>query len=380
MRGVSCDHEHEGLDHLHAVLTGIGQQLDLGGFVKANAIFQLDLLDLFCRVRLGVEIALGHGCRLFDEAVFHSPCQWVVHHNVLEGHRATRGFHERGGRHLKSKQGLQFVDGPYPRAGPVAMRLVHQQHQVVQAGQVVEVAVSQHLPHALDARLLAPTHLRVDLGDVEDVNAYVVGKAHRLVLNHRTGLVVVVARDDQGRLLRELRDSLEHVLGRVAREVGDQLVVDRQVGRQHEEVVDAMRQVQVGNERAHQPCLAHACGQREAQRGELAFKVLQRREFRLQRGKDGRHILVVAEQLRRSLDGAHELRKGLRLRWAQRQPASHGVLDACIHSSFSPNRPPCPAFVAADFLVLRAAAPVAGPSSSAGSVFSAIGRLATLRL
>ena len=241
MRGVPRNHKHEGLDHLHAVLTGIGQQLDLGGLVKANAIFQLDLLDLFCRVRLGVEVALGHSRRLFDEAVFHRPRQWVVHHHVLEGHRASRGFHERGGRHLKSKQGLQFVDGPHPRAGPVAVRLVHQQHQVVQAGQVVEVAVSQHLSHALDARLLAATHLGVDLGDIEDVDAHVVRKAHRLVLNHRTGLVVVVARDDQGGLLSELGDSLEHVLGRVAREVGDQLVVDRQVRRQHKEVVDAMR-------------------------------------------------------------------------------------------------------------------------------------------
>ena len=380
MCGVPCDHQHEGLDHLHAVLTGIGQQLDLGGLVQANTVLQLDLLDLFRRVRLGVEIALGHGRRLFDEAVFHRPRQWVVHHDVLEGHRAARGFHERGGRHLKAKQWLQFVDGAHAGTGPVAVRLVHQQHQVVQAGQVVEVAVSQHLPHALDAGLLAATHLGVDLGDVEDVDAHVVRKAHRLVLNHRTGLVVVVARDDQGRLLSEFGDSLEHILGRVAREVGDQLLVDRQVRCEHEEVVDAMRQVQVGDERAHQACLSYTGRQREAQRGELAFKVFQRREFRLQRGKDGRHVLVVAEQLRRGLDGAHELRKGLGLRRAQRQSACDGVLDACIHSSFSPNRPPCPAFVAADFLVLRVTAPVVDTASSAGSVFSAIGRFATLRL
>ena len=103
MRGIPCDHEHEGLDHLHAVLSGISQQLHLGGFVQANAIFQLDLFELFRRVRLGIEIALSHGRRLFDEAVFHRPRQWVVHHHVLEGHRAARGFHERGGRHLKSK-------------------------------------------------------------------------------------------------------------------------------------------------------------------------------------------------------------------------------------------------------------------------------------
>ena len=63
-------------------------------------------------------------------------------------------------------------------------------------------------------------------------------------------------------------DALEHVLRRVRREVGDQLVVDRQVRRQHEEVVDAVREVQIADERAHQPGLADAGGQREAERTE----------------------------------------------------------------------------------------------------------------
>ena len=77
----------------------------------------------------------------------------------------------------------------------------------------------------------------------------------------------------------ELRDALEHVLRRVRREVGDQLVVDRQVRRQHEEVVDAVRQVQVGDERAHQPGLADAGGEREAERRKLALEVGDRREL-----------------------------------------------------------------------------------------------------
>ena len=169
---------------------------------------------------------------------------------------------------------------------------------------MVEVAVSQHLSHALDARLLASANLGIDLGNIEDVDAHIVGKAHRLILNHRTGLVVVVAGDDQRGLLSELGDSLEHVLGRVAREVGNQFVVDRQVGRQHKEVVDAVRQMQVGDERTHQPRLAHAGRQREAQRGEVAFKVLQRRELCLQRGKNGRNITpIVSQHVRRSIQG-----------------------------------------------------------------------------
>ncbi|MCY1310081.1 hypothetical protein D9M70_602390 [compost metagenome] len=86
-----------------------------------------------------------------------------------------------------------------------------------------------------------------------------------LVIHRRAGLVVVVTGDDQRRLLRELGNPLEHVLRRVAREVRDEFVVDRQVGREHEEVVYAVGQMQVGDEGSHQARLAHACCQRKAQ-------------------------------------------------------------------------------------------------------------------
>ena len=93
-------------------------------------------------------------------------------------------------------------------------------------------------------------------------------------VEQRAGLrLVVVAGDDLRRVGGEFRDALEDVLRRVRREVGDQLVVDRQVRRQHEEVVDAVREVQVADKGAHQPRLAHAGGQREAERGEFALKI-----------------------------------------------------------------------------------------------------------
>ena len=57
------------------------------------------------------------------------------------------------------------------------------------------------------------------------------------------------------------------------REVSDQLVVDRQVRGKHEEIVQTVRQVEIGDESAHQPCFANACRQREAERRELPLKV-----------------------------------------------------------------------------------------------------------
>ena len=83
------------------------------------------------------------------------------------------------------------------RAGPVAVRLVHQQHQVVQAGQVVGWQLS---PSTSRMRLMRPPCLREPLELILEILKMlmrIVGKAHRLILNHRTGLVVVVAGDDQ---------------------------------------------------------------------------------------------------------------------------------------------------------------------------------------
>ncbi|MCY1460085.1 hypothetical protein D9M71_776140 [compost metagenome] len=73
--------------------------------------------------------------------------------------------------------------------------------------------------------------------------------------------------------MRELGDALKHVLRRVAREIGDQLVVDRQIRGQHEKVVDAVCQMQVGDKRAHQPGFTHTRGQRKAQGRKLALEI-----------------------------------------------------------------------------------------------------------
>ena len=237
MSGITRNHEHERLHHLHAVLAGVGQQLHLGGFVQTHAIFQLGLFDLLKRVSLCVEVTLGHGGGLFDEAVFHRSCQWVVHHHVLERYGAARGFHERCCRYFQAEQRLQLIDGANPCAGAIAMRLIHQQHEIWQTGQMVEVAVPKHFLHPLDAWLFAATHLGVDLGDVEDVDSNLAEQFS----SQNVLLVIVVARDYPRRADCQLTNALEHILCGIGGEIRDQLVIDRQVRSQHEEVVDAVR-------------------------------------------------------------------------------------------------------------------------------------------
>ena len=90
----------------------------------------------------------------------------------------------------------------------------------------------------LDAGRLAAADLGVDLRDVEDVDVARVDRAASS--SDAAPALVVVAGDDLRRIGGELGDALEDVLRRVRREVGDQLVVDRQVRGQDEEVADAL--------------------------------------------------------------------------------------------------------------------------------------------
>ena len=73
---------------------------------------------------------------------------------------------------------------------------------------------------------------------------------------------------------RELGDALEDVFRAVGREVGNQLFVDGRVRGEHEEMAALARQIQIGDERAHEARLAYACRQGEAERRELALELL----------------------------------------------------------------------------------------------------------
>ena len=129
------------------------------------------------------------------------------------------------------------------------------------AGEDVEIALAQGLAEGPDAALLL-----VDLVDVEDVD-------HRLAQLQAGGVFPVLAGDDRGRVLCEFGDALEHVFrAGGAAEILQQLGIDRRVGRQHEEVAAAARQVEIGDEGAHQPGLADARRQREAQRGKFPLE------------------------------------------------------------------------------------------------------------
>ena len=140
--------------------------------------------------------------------------------------------------------------------------------------------------------------------------------------------LVIVAGDDFRRIRGEFGDSLEDVLRRVRREVGDQLVVDRQVGGQHEEVLDLLGPVQIGDERAHQPRLADARGQGETERREVSLEVFTVGKLRLDRLNAAAVSVSFCEF--DDFANASQNLKRVALRLAQAQSVGDGV-DVMVH-------------------------------------------------
>jgi hypothetical protein len=266
MGRVPGDNEHEGFYEVRAGLPGVGLELDLHALVQAHAVFQLDLLQLLRRFAGRDEILAGDDGRLLDETVGHGARERIVEDHILERDRPARRLDERRRRQLEPQNRLQLIDGANAGGRPIAVRLVHDQHEVVVGGEIIEIAVADLLAEAADARAAAAAHLRIDLGDVEDID----GDRKQIAAAGDLPLEIVAGRDHRRRD-REFRDPLQHIFFRVGREVGFQLFIDRQIRREHEEIIAAMREMQIGDEGAHQPRLADAGREREAQRREVAI-------------------------------------------------------------------------------------------------------------
>src|SRR5947207_3304444 len=98
------------------------------------------------------------------------------------------------------------------------MRFVHDENEIVEAGQIVEIALPDLLSETTNTGRASPAHLGIDLRDVEDVDC----RREKLPAARDLALVVFSGGDDWRRD-RELSNALQHIFRRVRREVRDQL-------------------------------------------------------------------------------------------------------------------------------------------------------------
>ncbi len=95
----------------------------------------------------GLKFLLRDDRRLLDEAVRHRLAERIVVDHVLERHRRPWLVSTNGVAVSSSpRTGFSSLIARTPGRRPVAVRLVHDQDEVVQPGQVVEVALRRCTP------------------------------------------------------------------------------------------------------------------------------------------------------------------------------------------------------------------------------------------
>ena len=270
---VFADHQYKRLDLGHPVVATVNLQRLAGVAVGTDGIFEHDVVDEFVGHRAVAHkvFALRNGGYLDVFAVGEGVGERVFVHHAFEGFAL---FVEGRGGHFQSQHGLQLVQGGAACVCAVAVGFVHEDDEVLSGAEVVPVALPEVFAEAFDARRLAFVGflargfaVAIKLADVENIDAH-------LLVFEDVALRVVVAGDDDGRVVHKLCNAPKHVLlvTRIA-EVFHQLVVNGEVGREDKKITDAPRQVQVGDAGTHEASFAHARGDAEGQRHEIALEI-----------------------------------------------------------------------------------------------------------
>ncbi len=266
-----------------------------------HAVFQLDALQGFGAVVGGNEVfPRGHG-GFFDKTIVQGGAERVIVNDVGKRLGLAAALHLRGGGKFQAQHGPQIVDGGHACIRPVAVRFIHEHHQIRQPGQIFEIALANILAEAANARYIAAGIIfgklaffiifGGDFGNVENIDVHVAGvHLGRHTVAHANAGFVIVAGDNLGRGVGEFRQTFEYILGRGGCKVRHQLVVDSQVGGNDKKVADIMRLIQVSDKGSHKPGFAHARGNGKAQGGKIAVKAAHMGEFRLYGRKLPRYI------------------------------------------------------------------------------------------
>ena len=137
--------------------------------VVVDGVFELDALQLRGTDGLRIEVLARSDGGFLDEAVRHRLAERVAVDHVLERDGLRAHGLGRSGQ-FEAKNGLKTVDGVRAGARAIAVRLIHQQDEIVELGEIFVIALTDGFLKALHARLAARTFFLVDLIDVEDVD------------------------------------------------------------------------------------------------------------------------------------------------------------------------------------------------------------------
>ena len=125
--------------------------------MDADAVFQLEALKTGGVVVADIEVLARGDGRLLDETVLHRVRQGIAVDHIAEDIRPAAALHLRAWPSVPGpRQGLSSLMALMPAEGPVAVRFVHDDNQVVQACEIVEVALADVLLEAAESRHVGP--------------------------------------------------------------------------------------------------------------------------------------------------------------------------------------------------------------------------------
>ena len=283
MLEVSASHQYEGLDMGLGVSPCIDLQTRHRVLMYRESVLELDALHFGRRQSFATEVCpLGNSGDFDIQSLSKGLGEIVLIDDVAHGLIVPQW----GSRHLYPQDGGEVVNGQARGIGIVAMRFVHQHDKVGQRGQIVVIARAEVLREAFHARcryhsaFLGGLIVGVELGDIEDIDLDLVVLEELLVAPSRTNRKIVLARNHHRWIGYVFCQAFEYVLvvTRVAK-VAQQLVVEREVGSEDEEMLDAVYLMQVVDGGSHQARLPYAGGDGAGQRGEVALKALERGDY-----------------------------------------------------------------------------------------------------
>ena len=222
-----------------------------------NAVFQLDPLQLLGRHAVGAEIFARRDGGFLHETVRHSLPEAVIEDHVLEA-LGARADGTRGRGQFQSNNGIQLANSLPAGLAAITVRLVHQQNEVRQFGQIIEIALADILVKLLDAAAVL-----VDLIDVEDVDDGCFSP-EQVAAPHAASLIPGVPGDEDRWTRSKFSDALKDILLGVWSEIRDELVVNRGVRGQYEEISRTAAEIQIADKRAHEPRFADSGREGEA--------------------------------------------------------------------------------------------------------------------
>ena len=152
--GVLTDHQHKGFYCSNglvrgAAVGGVQLQFPLRVFVTGDTVGQHQLVQRLVAKIIEVNVRAGHREGGAGVAVLNGLGQGILIHHILERDLLRSFGDERRGSELQTQQRVEFVQSLCALFRPVVVGLVHNEHQVRQAGKILIERAANELVHPL---------------------------------------------------------------------------------------------------------------------------------------------------------------------------------------------------------------------------------------